>query len=343
MDILTALDNQADYSKTQLQLILGAWVMSTLIEKKKKISITDGDVSEDDYDKTSIYSLLYALYRSMGEVRSETGEKYEFTFNTWGYAWPTAWGKAPTSDTDPQRFGKNAYTGLYHFDAAQAYVRERNGKVHIVEMGCGTGAGAHQVCKNVLPNCTYEAVDMQAAAIQTCRRKFVPELNGRLVATCCDATHLPIKDGVADFVAVNETHVTEMAGMVTDEDRRFFKTAHRLMKTGGFLVWGNAIPDATWVPCFDYLRSIGFESVEECDVTKEAVRARDDDKRRIDAYVDQCIDAFHGFRIPVLGNKKRLEAEFALKNFSRNPGTRLYENMVDRTDTYKVVCFRKTK
>jgi ubiquinone/menaquinone biosynthesis C-methylase UbiE len=332
MDILTALDNQANYSKTQLQFILGAWVMSTLVEKKKKISTDDGDVSEDDYDKTSIYSLLYALYRSMGEVRSDTGKKYEFTFNTWGYAWPKSWGPSPVAADDPQRFGKNAYNGLYHFDAARK---------HIVEMGCGTGAGAHEVCSNTLPSCTYEAVDMQQAAIQTCRRKFVPELRGRLVATCCDATHLPIKDGVADFIAVNETHVTEMAGQVTDEDRRFFKTAHRLMKKGGFLVWGNAIPDATWKPCFDYLESIGFEMVEECDVTKEAVQARDEDKGRIDAYVEQCIEAFHGFRIPVLGQKKRMEAEFALKNFSRNPGTRLYENMVDRSDTYRVVCARK--
>jgi ubiquinone/menaquinone biosynthesis C-methylase UbiE len=341
MDILTALDNQANYSKTQLQFILGAWVMSTLIEKKNKISVTDGDVSEDDYDKTSIYSLLYALYRSMGEVRSDTGERYEFTFNTWGYAWPEAWGKKPVPDSDPQRYGKNAYTGLYHFAAVQEYIKERNGKVHIVEMGCGTGAGAHHVCKNVLKEATYEAVDMQQAAITTAKRKFVPELGGRLVATCCDATKLPIEDGAADFVAVNETHVTEMVGVVTDEDRRFFKTAHRLIKKGGFLVWGNAIPEVTWKPCFDYLETLGFEMVENCDVTKEAVRARDEDKRRIDAYVDQCIETFHGFRIPVLGNKKRLEAEFALKNFSRNPGTRLYENMVDRTDTYRVVCLRK--
>lgn len=341
MDILTALDNQANYSKTQLQLILAAWIASSVIEGKKKISLRDGDVSEDDYDKTSIYSLLYALYRSMGEVRTHDGQKYEFTFNTWGYAWPDAWGKAPTPASDPQRFGKNAYTGLYHFDAVKSYVEGKGGKVHVVEMGCGTGAGAHEVCSNVLPSCTYEAVDMQAAAIQTCRRKFVPELRGRLVATCCDATQLPIGNGVADFVAVNETHVTEMAGVVTDEDQRFFKTAHRLMKPGGFLVWGNAIPDSTWEPCFDYLKSIGFEMVEVCDVTKEAVRARDEDKLRIDAYVDQCIATFHGFRIPLLGKRKRAEAEVALKNFSRNPGTRLYDNMVDRTDTYKVVCARK--
>src|SRR6266568_615406 len=51
MDILTALDRNADYSKTQLQFIFGAWVLSGLLEKKKKISLADGDVAEEDYDK----------------------------------------------------------------------------------------------------------------------------------------------------------------------------------------------------------------------------------------------------------------------------------------------------
>jgi len=341
MDIFKALNRHADYTKTQLQLIFSAWVLSGLAEGKKKVSVSDGDISEDDYDKRSVYSLLYALYRSMGNVRSETGERYEITFNTWGYTWPKEWGPCPTNDNDPQRFGKNAYTGLYASDAPQRRIRDRGGRVHVVEMGCGTGAGAHEVCARVLPECTYEAVDMQQAAIRTCERKYVPELGGRLVARCADATALELGDGVADFVAVNETHVTEMGGCVTDEDKLFFGTARRLLRDDGLLVWGNAIPDTTWKPCFDHLESIGMRVVEVRDVTKEAVRARDEDMRRVDAFVDQCMETFHAFKIPFVGKKKRLEAEQVFKNFCRNPGTKLYENMVDGTDTYKVVIARK--
>jgi SAM-dependent methyltransferase len=341
MNLLTALDRNADYSKTHLQFIVAAWVVSTLVERRQAISLADGDVSEDDYDKASIYSLLYALYRSIGEVPSANGTPYEFTFNTWGYAWPERWGPCPNRPSDPQIFGQNAYAGLFHFAAAKQYVEERTGKVHVIEMGCGTGAGASEVCSNVLPRCTYEAVDMQEAAIRTCRRKFVPHLGGRLVATCADATLLAIADGAADFIAVNETHVTEHPGRCTDEDRRFFQTAHRLLKPGGFLVWGNAIPDSTWRPCVEFLDSIGLKLEEECDVTKEAVRARDDDKARIDRYVEHCLDTFYGLRIPYVGGKRRREAEWALKNFSRNPGTRLYDNMVDGVDSYRVMLLRK--
>jgi len=342
MDVLTALSNKSDYSRKQLQLIVGAWILSGLTEKKGKISLTDGDVAEEDYDKGSLYSLLYALYRGVGDVRSENGTRYEFTFNTWGYAWPKAWGECPVSATDPQRYGRNAYTGLYHFDDVKKYVAARDGKVHITEMGCGTGAGAHHVCSNVLKSCTYEAVDMQQAAIHTAQRKFVGELGGRLKATCSDATKLARPEGSSDFVAVNETHVTEMVGVVTEEDERFFKKAHRLLKKDGYLVWGNAIPDPTWKECFKFLESNGFTIREECDVTAEAVQARDEDKKRIDVYVEQCIETFHAFRIPVLGARRRDQADIALKNFARNPGTRLYQNMVDRSDTYRVMLLQKT-
>jgi ubiquinone/menaquinone biosynthesis C-methylase UbiE len=341
MDVFTALDPGTEYSKTQLQLIVGAWVLATPFEKKTKVSISNGDVAEEDYDKRSIYSLLYSLYRAIGTVTRENGEPYEFTFNTWAYAWPEAWGAKPTSENDPERFGKNAYTGLFHFQAVKDYLKARDGKVHVVEMGCGTGAGAHHVSKSVLPNCTYEAVDMQQAAIQTCKRKFVPQLNGRLKATRADCTKLPIGDGVADFVAVCETHVTEMAGQVTEEDAKFFRTAHRLLKPGGMLVWGNAIPDSTWQPCFEFLESLGMKKVEVCDVTKEAIAARDEDKSRADHYVDEVLKRMWGFRIPLLGSKKRVETRQAMLNFYRNPGTRLYDTMTTRTDTYKVVCFQK--
>ncbi len=341
MDILTALDPRSNYSTPQLQAILGAWVMTGLVEKKKKVEVGNGHVEEDDYTKQSIYSLLYSMYRSMGDVKAADGTLYELTFNTWGYAWPKGWGPSPVGREDPQLFGKNAYTGLFSYGPVRDYVAQRDGRVHLVEMGCGTGAGAHHITKHVFPECTYEAFDMQQAAIETCRRRHVPELGGRLKATRADCTKLPIADSSADIVVVCETHVTEVGGQATDEDQRFFRNAARGLKPGGYLVWGNAIPDSTWQPCFDFLESIGMRRVDEKDVTEEAVLARDLDEARVDAYVDQCLDKFFGFKIPVVGWNKRVEAGQALKNFYRNPGTRLYMDMKTRADTYRVVRFQK--
>jgi ubiquinone/menaquinone biosynthesis C-methylase UbiE len=252
-----------------------------------------------------------------------------------------AGGLGPDGAEDPQRFGRNAYTGLYHFDAIKKLVAAKNGHVHIVEMGCGTGAGADHVCTSVLPKCTYEAVDMQFAGVATCRKKFVPRHSHRLVATRADATNLPIGDAVADIVAVCETHVTDQGEVMTEEDRKFFRSAKRVLKPGGFLTWGNAIPDKAWQPSFDFMESIGMKVVEVVDVTEEGVRARDEDKARIQAYIDQALDKFGAFRIPVYGPRKRLEAELAMKNLCRDPGTRLYEDMKTRADTYKVALIQK--
>ena len=341
MDILTALNEKSDYSMLELQGIMAAWVLSSPFAGEAKMSVDNGDVSEEDYNKQSIYSLLYAIYRSIGTVESDLGISYEQVFNTWGYAWPEHWGPAPTKDNDPQRFGKNAYTGHFQWDAVKSYLKEKGPAVHLVEMGCGTGAGAHHITKNVLPECTFECVDMQQAAIHTCERKFVPELGGRLKATRADCTELPIKDATTDFVIVNETHVTEMPGEASDEDRRFFASAHRILKPGGYLLWGNAIPDSTWAPCLKVVEELGLEIVDQQDVTQLAIDARDQDAARVEAYVQQTLNRFFGFKIPLLGNKKRLEAEAGLKNFIRHPGTNLYDNMVDGTDTYKLVIARK--
>jgi len=341
VDVFTSLDPGTEYSSTQLQLIVGAWVLATPFERKAKVSVSNGDIAEEDYDKRSIYSLLYSIYRAVGTVPSQVVEPYEFTFNTWGYAWPGAWGDEPTSAEDPERFGKNAYTGLFHCKAVRDYVEAHDGRVHIVEMGCGTGAGACHVMKNVLPSCTYEAFDMQEAAIRTSQRKFVPQLDGRLKATRSDTTRLSLADASANLVVVCETHITEMAGRMTEEDQRFFVTAFRLLKPGGMLVWANAIPDSTWQLCFEFLESLGMKKIEVTDVTEEAIRARDQDKLRADEYVDTVLRRMWGFRIPGLGAKKRDEARQAMLNFYRNPGTRLYDRMVERVDTYKVVCFQK--
>jgi SAM-dependent methyltransferase len=343
MDIFTNLSEETTYSRSKLQAILSAWVLATPFESNGgKVSTSNGHVAEEDYRKQSIYSLLYSVYRSVGTVKSDLGEPYEFTFNTWGYDWPKAWGAPPARADDPQRFGKNAYAGLFHFDAIRKLAAERGGRVHVVEMGCGTGGGADHICENVLPKCTYEAVDMQLAGISTCRSKFVPRHRGRLVATRADATHLPIGDEVADIVAVCETHVTDQGDVMTEEDRKFFRSAKRVLKPGGYFVWGNAIPEIAWKPAFEFMESIGIKVIEVCDVNLEGVRARDLDAPRIEAYIEQALDKFFAFRVPVYGARKRTEAELAMKNLCRHPGTRLYEDMRTRSDTYKVVLAQKT-
>ena len=85
----------------------------------------------------------------------------------------------------------------------------------------------------------------------------------------------------------------------------------------------------------------GMQQCEVRDVTREAIQARDEDEGRVNAFVSHCLDSFYGFKLPVLGAKRRNEASQAMKNFYRNPGTNLYQTMIDGTDTYKLALFQK--
>jgi hypothetical protein len=76
-------------------------------------------------------------------------------------------------------------------------------------------------------------------------------------------------------------------------------------------------------------------------VTREAIAAREQDKDRADNYVDEVLKRMWGFRVPVFGKQRRAEARQAMLNFYRNPGTRLYDTMTTRTDSYRVACFEK--
>ena len=95
------------------------------------------------------------------------------------------------------------------------------------------------------------------------------------------------------------------------------------------LIWGNAIPDSTWKPCFDFLESIGMKQSRSATSRKRRSGRATRTSVRADDYVDEVLRRMWGFRIPFFGRRSALEARQAMLNFYRNPGTRLYDTMVD--------------
>jgi len=104
-------------------------------------------------------------------------------------------------ERDPERFGKHAYASLVTQKSALEYMRQNNvglgdgthfernaggtgpAPVEIVEVGCGTGAGANLISRHIVKNSNYLALDMQKAAINTCQerhegrgKQFIEEL-----------------------------------------------------------------------------------------------------------------------------------------------------------------------
>jgi ubiquinone/menaquinone biosynthesis C-methylase UbiE len=353
-DVLKGLDSNTEYANWQLQMMVAGFCLSPIPGKLLAAPVNgsdgenfttadEGDLQDEDYEQSSIYSILYAMYRNAPELISNHGVKYQFTFNTWGIA------PSPYPEKDPQRHGKAAYAGLVTQPPVMDYIKSlpEGQKLQIVEVGCGTGAGANLITREVHPTCNYLALDMQAAAINTCKRIHATPDNKGL--TCqlipngvgMNGSPIPLGDNSADIVVISETHIADV--QIGDLEKAIFAEIHRVLKPGGFFVWGNALPTRVWLEGNKYLPTAGFELAHNKNHTAGAITARDEDKERVDLAVMQLLDPYFGTKIPYFGERCLKVGERLIANFYRHPGTAMYIKMTTGFDSYMHQAWRAIK
>jgi ubiquinone/menaquinone biosynthesis C-methylase UbiE len=353
-DVLTGLDSNHDHSMLEIQAIVTAFCFSpavgVLLNPRPEIKTVggdfdfteDGDLENDDYVQGSIYAILYAMYKNAGNITSPHGVKYQFTFNTWGIA------PSPYPEEDPQRHGKAAYRALLTQPAALAYKAALGDTpLEIVEIGCGTGAGANLITREVHPTAKYLALDMQQAAINTCNKLHATEDNPGLTCTLVpngvghDGNKAPREDSSVDFVVISETHIADI--QIGDIEKGIFAEIVRILKPGGLFLWGNAIPTRVWEEADVYLPTIGFELVDNTNHTQGAITARDEDYERVEGVMQQLIDPYPVMKVPYFGPRCAKVCNRLIANFYRHPGTALYLKMVTGFDSYMHQAWRVTK
>jgi len=351
-DVLKGMNSNHDHSPLEVQGIVSAFCLSPivgeLLQRYNRPTLggeggsftfeKDGDIENEDYVQSSIYALLYAMYKNSGNLTSEYGVKYQFTFNTWGIA------PSPYPKEDPQRHGKAAYAGLVTQEPALEYAKKLSKPLEIVEIGCGTGAGANLITREVYPTANYLALDMQQAAINTCKQIHGttdnPGLNCQLVPGGVGKTrNVPKNDETVDFVVISETHIADIE--IGQIEREIFGEVKRILKPGGLFLWGNALPTRVWQEGADYLTKMGFELVSNLNHTQGAVRARDEDKERVDLAIKGLLEPYYVFNVPYFGPRCELVSERLIANFYRHPGTALYIKMVTGYDSYMHQAWRK--
>jgi len=332
-DPLNGFSENSQVSYYQLQAIhLGLCLNFPLVDQLAAINNETSNIEEDAYAKQSIYSLLYSIYRLVGETKSDTGIPYEFTFNTWGID-----GTFFPED-DPQRYGKEAYRRLTAFPEVKELIKT-NEHVNILEVGCGTGAGAN-LTSYLNPNSHYIALDMQAQAIETCNRLHAHEAgegHGKLQCVQANGMNLPFAANSFDIVIVSETHIAEH-GYLTPEDLKILDQIRYVLKPGGYFSWGNALITDTWTLIEDYMETHSdWETIVVNDVTEEAVAAREKDFDRVESFI-QDVDDLMLF-LTYFPTCQKVVNHLIL-DFYRHPGTHLFNTMVKKTHLYKQASFR---
>ena len=199
----------------------------------------------------------------------------------------------------------------------------------ILEVGCGTGAGANEITK-VHPTAQVTALDMQKAAIETCNKLHAAG-NSRLECVHGNGMDTGFPSNTYDLIVVSETHIAAVA--LDPETKLILKEIERMLKPGGFFVWGNALPTRVWVAAEEYFQSseTTLELKEFSNVTTHAVNARLEDEPRVDAFCNNMFDRF-----PMLSvmPQCRHVLDRMVKNFYRHPGTNLFKTMTTGYDSY---------
>merc|ERR1712217_169842 len=148
----------------------------------------------------------------------------------------------------------------------------------------------------------------------------------------------PMSDGSVDIVVISETHIAEAT--IGPEERAIFKEIIRMLKPGGFFVWGNALPTSVWHMAEPVLAELGLQTCGSLNHTKGAVKARLEDEERVDMYVKHLIDWFPVTSVPFFGKRCAHVTDRLIKNFYRHPGPKLFKQMETGAPSYMKLCQR---
>jgi SAM-dependent methyltransferase len=312
-------------SLLELQLRLLLSLLKSLKKKNKKI-----DPSKQ-YNKETLYAILYNIYNHVGQI-SNTGERSEITFNTWGFSSNKL--QLDLDKEDGQIFGKTSYAMYFEYEIVKRYLSQLGSTPPIiVELGCGNGGGAYLIRTQIITNCIYKAYDMQKSAIDSARSLHTCK---GLTFYHKNASNTELNPNSVDIVIANET---DFQG---NDKFDLWNEVVRILKTKGLYVTGNFLVKNDKEGMIKHFSKKNMKLVEIHDWSKESIIARDLDVCRLERFKTEMFKILRVFKLPILGKKYKTIVETWLDEWLRMPGTILYNNIVEGKEQYLQMVFQKS-
>jgi ubiquinone/menaquinone biosynthesis C-methylase UbiE len=187
----------------------------------------------------------------------------DFSFMNYGFAPLSA---ELSGSTEPEKYCLQLYRQLIGGTPLQ-------GK-RVVEVSCGRGGGAAHVAQGFGP-ADYLGIDISENNLTLASKRFPGVKNLRFQQGNAEA--LPLESGTIDVVLNVE------ASHLYDNPAKFFAEVHRVLVPGGRFLhvdlhWQDKDPPAM-------IAAAGFRVDEVVDITKNVVRALEEDSERREALV----------------------------------------------------------
>jgi SAM-dependent methyltransferase len=183
----------------------------------------------------------------------------------------------------------------------------------ILDAGCGRGGTIHVIHTFFRPESTT-GIDLSADAIRFCRKAHrYPGATFREA----DAERLPFADSSFDIVTnVESSHSYP-------DVRAFYLEVFRVLAPGGYFLYTDVMPRDKSNQCLGMLEHIGFEKEIDRDITLNVLRSCDE-------IALSRVQVFHSRNDAIL-----------MQNFLAAPGSRVYEEMKNRSWIYRILRLRK--
>ena len=167
-----------------------------------------------------------------------------------------------TESEEPERFALQ----MYHRVIGGRCLKDKD----LLEIGCGRGGGARYLTRALDPK-RFTAIDFAPALIRFCQGL---EHDARLDFQVGNAMQLDLPDQSYDAVFnVESSHCYP-------DKQAFLREVFRVLRPGGTFHYADDFARNTWVRQRRQMRRLGFEVIDEEDITERVLESMQADGRR---------------------------------------------------------------